>query len=63
MTIMYLSNEIFTCPKEQIMHKELCSALTELKPCIHLFDNSMKPDIFTIEKSVNPDQWASEEAS
>ena len=32
--IMYLSKENFTCPKEQIMHKELslALALTMLKP-------------------------------
>ena len=28
--IMYLSTEIFTCPKEQIVHKELSFALTVL---------------------------------
>ena len=42
MTIMYLSDENFTCPKEQIQHKELSLALTFADK---LFKNSMKPDI------------------
>ena len=28
MTIMFLSNENYTCPKEQIMHNELSLALS-----------------------------------
>ena len=57
---MYLSEFFFTCPKEQIMHKELSLALTVLKPNINSFVNSMKPDIYCIENRVDPDQLASE---
>ena len=63
MAIMYLSNEHFICPKEQIMHKELCLALTLLIPYKNFKKSSMKPDINSIENSVDPDQLASEEAS
>ena len=55
MAIIYLSNENSTCPKEQIMSKELSLALSLLIPCI----NSMKPDINSFENSVDPDQLAS----
>ena len=57
--IVYMITENFTYPKKQIMHKELSLALTLLIPCI----NSLKPDINSIESSVDPDQLASEEAS
>ena len=56
MAIMYLSNEIFTCPKEQIMHKDLSLTLTFADK---LFRNSLKSDINSIENSVDPDQLAS----
>ena len=59
MVIMYLSNEYFTCPKEQIMHKEFSFADTIYK----LIKNSTKPDLTSIENSVDPDQLASEEVS
>ena len=52
MAILYFSNENFACSKEQIMHKELSLALTLLK----FFKNSMKPDIYSIENSVDPYQ-------
>ena len=58
--IMFLSEESFTSPKGQIMHKQLSLALTVLKPNINFFENSMKPDINSIENSVDPDQLASE---
>ena len=32
MVIMYLSQENFACPKQQIMHKELSLVFTVLKP-------------------------------
>ena len=51
MAIMYLSNENFTCPKEQIMHKEPSSSLTLLIT------------MNIIENSVDPDQLASSEAN
>ena len=60
---MYLPNENYTHPKEQIMHQELSLALTLLIPYINSFINSMKPDLNSIEKSVDPDQLASEEAN
>ena len=61
MAIMYLSNENFTCPKELIiMHKELSSYADTMHK---LFKTSMKPDISSIENSVDPDQLASKEAS
>ena len=47
---MYLSNENFTCLKEQIMH---------LKLTFKLLKNSLNPDINSIENSVDPDQLAS----
>ena len=54
---MYLSNEKFTCPKEQIMLKTLSSYFADT---MHkLFKNRMKSDIKTIENSVYPDQLAS----
>ena len=63
MAKMYVSNENFTCPKEQIMHKKLSLALTFADTMHKLFKNSMKPDIISIEYSVDPDQLASKEAS
>ena len=62
MAIMYLSEENFTCPKGQIMHKQLSLALTVLKPNVNFFENSM-PDINSIENSVDPDQLASSSGS
>ena len=58
MAIIYLSNENFTCPKEQkiIMHKEPSLSHTLFITIHILFKNSMKPDINTIENSVYPDQ-------
>ena len=54
MTIMYLSNEKFTCPKELIMLKELSPYFADT---MHkLFKNSMEPDINSIENSVEQDQ-------
>ena len=35
----------FTCPKEQIMHKQLSLAFKVLIPNINFFENSMKPDM------------------
>ena len=63
MDSMYLSIEGFTCPKEQIIHKELSLALiTYFVDTMHKhFKNSMKPDINSIENSVDPGQLASEE--
>ena len=55
--MMNMSKEKFTCPKEQIMHKELGFA-----PFLS-FENSMTPDIHSIESSVDQDQMASSEAS
>ena len=63
MAIMYLSEENFTCPKEQLLYKQLSLALTVLIPNVNVFENSMKPDINSIENSEGPDQLASEEAS
>ena len=60
---MYLSEENFTGPKGQIMHKKLSLALTVLIPNVHVIENSKKPDINSIKNSVDPDQLASEEAS
>ena len=50
MVIMYLSKENFTCPKEQIMHKDLNLALTVLKPYI-LTANKYVVMVFMIEKN------------
>ena len=63
MDIVYLSNEKFTCLKEQIMHKELSLAPYFADTMHKLFINSMKPDINSIENSVDPDQLASSETS
>ena len=60
---MYLSEENFTCPKEQIMHKQIRLTLIVLIPNVNFFENNMKPDINTIENSVDPDQLASAETS
>ena len=49
MAIMYLSEETFTCPKEQMMHKQFSLALTMLIPNVNFFENSMKPDINSIK--------------
>ena len=63
MGIMYLSNEQF------YLSQRTDNALrTPLSPyfadTMHkLFKNSMRPDINSIENSVDPDQLASEEAS
>ena len=54
---MCLSNENFTCPKELIlMHKELSSYADTMHK---LFITSMKPDINSIENSVDLYQEAS----
>ena len=53
MAIMYLSKENFTCPKGQIMHKQLSLALISN---VIFFENSMKPDINSIENSVDPEE-------
>ena len=45
------------------MHKQLSLALTVLVQNVNFFENSMKPDINSIENSVDPDQLASSEAS
>ena len=45
------------------MHKQLSSALTVLISIVNFFENSMKPDINSIENCVDPDQLASPEAS
>ena len=58
--IMYLSKVDFTCPNEQIMHKQLSLALTVLIPNVNFFKNSIKPDLNSIENSVDTDQLASE---
>ena len=63
MAIMFLSNENFTCPKEQIMHKEPSLALTLLIPCINSLITRIKLDIYSIETSVDLHQLASIEAS
>ena len=42
---MYLSEENFTCPIEQIMLKQLSLAPRVLIPNVNFFENSMKPDI------------------
>ena len=62
---MYLSKGNFTCPKGQILHKQLLklSPNTVLIPIVNFFENSMEPVINSIENSVDPDQMASEEAS
>ena len=52
-----------TCPKGQIMHKQRRLALTVLMPNVNFFENSMKPDINSIEYSVDPDQFVSSKAS
>ena len=41
MAIMYLSDENFTCPKGQIMHKQLRLALTVLILNVNYFENSI----------------------
>ena len=56
---MYIFKEHFTCPKGQIIHIQLSLALTVLMPNVNFFENSMKPDINSIEYSVDPDQLAS----
>ena len=56
MAIMCLSKEHFNCLKEQIKHKQLSLALTVLIPNANFFENSMKPDINSIENSEDPDQ-------
>ena len=61
MAKLYLINENFTCPKEQIMQITHLSSYLADTIC-NLFKNSMKPDINSIENSVDPDQLASEEA-
>ena len=45
------------------MHKQRSLALTVLMPNVNFFENSMKPDINSIEYSVDPDQLASSKAS
>ena len=64
-TKLQLSEEIFSCPKEQIVHKELSLALNMLKQHTYIdyFENSMKASINSIENSVDPYQLVSEEAS
>ena len=64
MAIMCFSNENFTCPKEQPAQR------TQLSPyfadAMHqLFKKqyNRKPNINSIEKSVDPDQLGSSEAS
>ena len=53
MVIMYLfTKKKLTCPKEQIMHKELSLALTVLQPYINSFENSMKSYIYFIHGPV-----------
>ena len=59
MPIMYLYNENITCPKEQIIHKELGLTYT-LFTIYKLIKNSMKPDVNS-ENSVDPDQLASKD--
>ena len=63
--IMYLFKEHFTCPKGQIMHKQLRLALTVLMPNVNIFlkNGIMKPDINSYEYSVDPDQLASSKTS
>ena len=63
MAIMYLPEENFTCPKDQIMHIQLGLALSVLIPNANFFENSMKTDINSNKNSVDPDQLASSEAS
>ena len=63
MAIMYLSEESFTCPKGQIMHKQFSLALIVLIPNVNFFENSMKSDINSTENGVDPDQLASKKAS
>ena len=63
MAIMYLSKVNFTSPKGHIMHKQLSLALTVLIPNVNFLENSMKSDINLIEKYVDTDQLASQEAS
>ena len=60
---MYIFKEHFTCPKGQIIHIQLSLALTVLMPNVNFFENSMKPDINSIEYSVDPDQLASKKLS
>ena len=62
MAIMYLSNEDFTCPKEQTMHRAKLSPFFA-DTIYKLFRNSMEPDINSVENSLDPDQLASSEAS
>ena len=42
------------------MHKQLSLALRLMISNLNFFENSMKPDINSIEDSVDPDQLASE---
>ena len=63
MAIMYLSQRTF-----YLSQRTDNAQRTQLSPyfanIIHkFFKNSMKPDIKSIENSVDPDQLASEEAS
>ena len=59
MAIMYLSKEMFTCPKHKLVYTFLC--LNNL--LFGSLENSMKPDINSLVNSEDSDQLASEEAS
>ena len=66
MAKMYFSKENFTCPKEQIMHKQLSSIslyTVLITNVFFFFGNNMKSAINSIANSVYSDQMASEEAS
>ena len=53
---MFLSNFFsFLIQNNIIVHKELCLALTVLKPYIISFENSLKSDINSVKNSVDPD--------
>ena len=62
MVIIYLSKEKFSCPKTQIMHKEIHfnSHFCAETLYFNIFENSMKQDIYSIINHVDPDQLASD---